>query len=71
MSSAEISLTLGALEVGILLSMTAYGIMAAQAYSYFQHSWEGDSRIIKTIVSSVNRLCSVMAFNLLVRFRCP
>ena len=43
-------LTLGAIEVGLLLSMILYGIMAAQAYTYYTFNSAGDNRTIRVIV---------------------
>lgn len=45
-----IDISLGAVELGGMIMMLFYGIMVAQAYTYFKSSLSGDSRLIHVLV---------------------
>ena len=44
--------TIGAVEIGISISSCLYGIMAVQAYNYYQANFKSDGLVIKSLVSS-------------------
>lgn len=48
---STIDTTLGVLELSAMLMMLLYGIMIAQAYTYYKSSYSGDNRTIHVLVS--------------------
>lgn len=48
-----LNLTLGTIEIGVILACILYGSMGVQAYNYYQASWDNDSLLVKTLVSGL------------------
>ncbi|EIM86364.1 uncharacterized protein STEHIDRAFT_57621 [Stereum hirsutum FP-91666 SS1] len=51
--------TLGALEIGVLLMLLLFGIMIAQAYTYYQSQSTTDNRILRILHLILYASCSI------------
>ena len=47
----DLNITLGALLVGVLISVCLFGTMVIQAYNYFLNSWKKDVAWLRALVS--------------------
>lgn len=59
---ATITTTLGFIELGGMVMILLYGIMVAQAYTYYKSSYSGDHGVIHVLVSE-RLLCLHLALH--------
>ena len=75
LAAASLDSSLGSLEIGVFAALTLYGLMVAQMHTYYQSSFQYDSRWLRFIVRFLNSCrafrseCNILAGTYLVRPR--